>query len=435
MSFPVPPAGLPGLAALLAGDLWDRWVEQQRVFPLARFRAAVRYVRLKAHTSCRLAVLHGDPPQGFLLHLYPDTRRAEEAWAKVATRKLLLHDPRYGAFLDRSHAVVAVPFPNDPELPALRHFHRDYRLKQALLEYLDGDGPPGWRLVKHRTTRRLLAYKPGRRAVYRVDACLERREDGERRLVPVHVRIEPQRAYEATERKLAAIRRAAAASSDLALPGGATRSAARGLTMRDWARGSSLAQLLATARAGEAAERAGRALAVLHGLPLSLGDRAGDPVGDVARQGADLAARLPGEARRIEQVGQRLAALLPALFDGSPAVTVHGDFHPGQVVLGDGPPLVADFDRAGAGHPATDLGSMLAYLAEAGDVGPWGEAFLDGYAKVAPRAATWEQLAVGRATAAFHRLAVPFRRLAPDWPRLVQERLDRIESRLMAVTR
>ena len=82
--FPVPPTRLPGLGRLLDGPLWREWTAQGKVFPLERFRDAVRYIRLKPTTSCRLVVFRDSPspaavgpPAGFLLHLYSDIERAQ----------------------------------------------------------------------------------------------------------------------------------------------------------------------------------------------------------------------------------------------------------------------------------------------------------------------------------------------------------------------
>src|SRR5512134_466847 len=46
---------------------------------------------------------------------------------------------------------------------------------------------------------------------------------------------------------------------------------------------------------------------------------------------------------------------------GGRAALIHGDLHPGQVLVSDGPVLL-DWERAGAGDPEEDLGNLAAHL-------------------------------------------------------------------------
>ena len=130
--FPVPATALPALKPLLDGSLWQEWAAERRVFPLADLVPAIRYVRLKPSTSCRLVVFGAegetaaDPPPGFLLHLYPDPERARVAFGKELTRRSHKGEGVFEPFLCERFGVVAVPFPNDPAIPGLRHMYRPH---------------------------------------------------------------------------------------------------------------------------------------------------------------------------------------------------------------------------------------------------------------------------------------------------------------------
>jgi 5-methylthioribose kinase len=83
-------------------------------------------------------------------------------------------------------------------------------------------------------------------------------------------------------------------------------------------------------------------------------------------------------ARRVPT----LAAALGALISASAAagrVLVHGDFNPKNVLVGDGPPVLVDWEIAHAGDPAFDLGMLSAHLLlkacrRSAAIGPYGAA-------------------------------------------------------------
>ncbi len=146
------------------------------------------------------------------------------------------------------------------------------------------------------------------------------------------------------------------------------------------------------AGAGTHLHRLGQAIAHLHELPVAAtaglcstfgrlrADRVGTSAELVARARPDVAGAIGAVARRL--------AVRPA---ASEIVLLHGDCHPGNMLLGSGPdPLpvgLIDLDQAGLGQPACDVGSLLATIQLAALVGELGgttastlsAAFLDGY--------------------------------------------------------
>ena len=133
----------------------------------------------------------------------------------------------------------------------------------------------------------------------------------------------------------------------------------------EWLEGLPLTAASGAARALPDLRDTGRALAGFHALDvppdrLELQPDEGPGLLALAR---DLAALLPDEERRILALGDRLAAAVSTLSD-SPRTTVHGDFHPGQVLICRGGPALVDLDRAGRGPAVGDIGEFLAHLAE-----------------------------------------------------------------------
>jgi len=180
----------------------------------------------------------------------------------------------------------------------------------------------------------------------------------------------------------------------------------------------------------DAFAQAGRALAGFHRLdaplpPLPTSSDEEPLLRDLAR---DLALLLPEEEARIAELAGHIAARLRE-FPGAASTAVHGDFHPGQVVLNEGRPVIVDLDRAGRGRSSLDLGCFLAHLADRERGTEQAEAFIEGYV-AANDGVLPDDLSVMTAAAVFRRAFFPFRGLLPDWPQQIRDRLDRAESLL-----
>jgi len=439
-SFPVPRTRLPALEPLLAGDLWRNWSEQGRVFPVADLRDAVRYVRLKPTASCRLAVFDEgcgtttDLPRAFLLYLYPDLDRARAAYDKAVSRPSFPDPHGYEPFLAERHAVVAVPFPNDAGIPALRHVYRSYRLRRALNEVLPDYPRTSWKIARGKTRKELLAYKPGRRAVFRIDVVVEHRSGPERIRLPLHVKVENPAGYKANFAKLASIHAAIPSDAGWRVPLPRGKADSRGLAAAEWIHGQRLDRIVSTGPREEALRATGKALAGLHRIvPTGLGPAATGLDGAALRDlGDDLANLLPEHAPRIRGIAERLADGA-AFLAASRRATVHGDFHLDQVLLEPYGPVLVDFDRAGLGHPLGDVGALLAHLEESGFDPELGGEFLEGYVSACGSTVKTDQLEMATAAALFRRAIAPFRNLAPDWPAQILQRLERVEQRVSSV--
>ncbi|MEE8142448.1 MAG: phosphotransferase [Planctomycetota bacterium] len=425
------------------GGLWQGWSEEQRVFPLQNFRAAISYVRLKPLASCRLVVFSGeegsadDPPPGFLLHLFPDAERARVAFEKETSRPHLIGSRGYEPIFDEERALVAVPFPNDPEIPDLRHVYQPEKFRRTLMEVLPDYPAATWRIQRQLIKTQLIAYKPGRRAVYRIKVKIRRRVGDEKVRVHLHAKLENPATCEASMRNLVTVEAAIPKDALWRVPPPRGIVEVRSFLARGWIEGDML-QTLALDQGSHAAElfrRTGVALAELHHLDLDL-DHLLSPIeeGDALRQLAeDQAGLLPSQESRIRSLGDRLAHQLPRLSLCASAI-VHGDFHAGQVLISAGkPPVLIDLDRAGRGYAAADLGSLLACLKELQLPDVLADAFLDGYKSRCAVAPQEQLVRILTAAALFRRAAFPFRTLHLEWPRLMERRLEQAEEALEGI--
>jgi len=433
--FPVPPSQLPALEPLLDGGLWSSWAERGWVFPLDDLPAAVRYVRLKPHTSCRLLVFGNDasagldPPPGFVLQLYPDRERARLAFDKISNRKQFIGPLGYEPFIREEHAVVAVPFPNDSEVPGLRHVYRRHRLRQALTEILDDRPPELWTVEKRRIRLGLLAYKPGRRAVYRVDVPITERASSKCVFHTFHMKVENRGTCERSYRNLVAIHGAVPPGACWSVPAPRGRVESRSMIVTEWVDGQPLASRIDDpGRARQVFRATGRALGELHAVEAGLRPlpASGDRLSDLSM---DLARMLPDDARAIETLGERLSRAGAHDRDRT-ATTVHGDFHLDQVLLVGDRPVLVDFDRAGLGDGLDDIGSFCARLEEERVDPVLARDFLEGHAEASGCKPESQQIRIATAVALFYRCGFPFRSLDPNWPEAIRQRMTRIDRLL-----
>ena len=140
---------------------------------------------------------------------------------------------------------------------------------------------------------------------------------------------------------------------------------------------------------------------------------------------------------QLDASARHLAERLGARVLDQPTVhrRLHGDFHPGQVLLDGGAVGFLDFDEGLAGDPTLDLGTFLAHLARevirgglsAKHVGPLAEALLGGYeGAIGPPVR--ERLPLALAMGLFRLAPRCFRHREQDWPDRMAALLERAEE-------
>ena len=171
-------------------------------------------------------------------------------------------------------------------------------------------------------------------------------------------------------RRVATVLRQLAASDcgargEMALPSVVAYDASRRLLLLTYEAGESVVSAIAHQH-GPVVPAIGRALAALHGTPVSLEaiTSPADVLDDLRPRVTELCARFRAHAGALRYTLTRLEEEIPPA-SAAPSF-LHGDFGTANLLWrpGSGPrPLVVlDFDRCTRGDPAFDLGHLLAQL-------------------------------------------------------------------------
>lgn len=99
----------------------------------------------------------------------------------------------------------------------------------------------------------------------------------------------------------------------------------------------------------------GRLLRRVHELPAPEGVGEWDPLGDVRARIADAEELAASDRRFLLRRCSEVAAALDELEYPLPRGLIHGDAHPGNVILGSGGPVLCDFDSSCVGPAEWDL--------------------------------------------------------------------------------
>jgi len=432
VNIPLPENDLPGLEPLLNSDLWQDWASREKVGPLNNLRDRVSYLKLKPNHSCRL-VIRGNreatpskPPDLSLVILLPRPERAQEVFDKAMTRVHLVPDGTHGPFLSLDPPAVVMPYTSDPDLPAARHVFEPDRFRRSLARLIPDFDEKKWRIKRRSLVPNVVAYKPGRRVVHELGFQMRHRADDFRVNHHWHMKIERPTDSGSNFEKLTAIAAATRGAHHLRVPELVGHSSERNLTVVNWKAGT----LLDCAAASSATlAEIGRCVAELHGLELEV-DHTPSPV---------------EESQALTGLEQALSHLAPDLEEGildashrlrrfthsltvTPSSAVHGDLHRDQILVEpEGTIRLLDFDRAGRGYAALDVGSLARSIRE---VGGSVDSFLEGYDDLAPRRLEKSTVIQAEAMAGFKRLGEPFRSLDPDWPQTMKVSLDRVQRLL-----
>ncbi|WP_454777822.1 phosphotransferase family protein [Georgenia muralis] len=249
--------------------------------------------------------------------------------------------------------------PADPELPALPVACDPAALSRRL-------GTP--------VTVELLAYRPTRRAVLRVQA---REEEWHTAYLKI---VRPSAAGLFVDRH-----RMLAAAGVPAPP--VLRADDDGLVLLGAERGTPLANLLAEGLGERAVPVLDALVRTLEALPLPLVDLPRRPAwSERAQHYAHAAATvLPEHATRTQALADGIDQLL-AVTDPGPVVPTHGDFYEANILMDPAGPTVSallDVDAVGPGHRVDDLACLLGHVSVLPHLAP------ATYPRVPPVLAAW----------------------------------------------
>lgn len=345
--------------------------------------------------------------------------------ARLESQAERFYDPswvKYSAPLrpvhyDADTELLLYAFPLDRGMRALRRALRPKWIGRWLAETSLPQWAPTPRLLHRESAVAVLSYRPERRAVLRLDATFEGGATvGGRYVLRMHA--DPARATPA----VTAVTALEAA--------GVPAPTALGLLRPDLSveRHCAGTPLPASAVDNDVLMRAvGRHLAQVHAVAppaaletLSYSElhlRALRCARDLARVHAGLGAW-----------AERCAVALPAPQAG-PRVLLHGDLHPGQVLIEGARLLFVDWDRSCAGDPEYDLGVLAAHLFHGHGRRADGafRAVIQGYrdsgAMLDEPRLHWHQ-----AHALLRLVDTPHRSVRPDWPERTEWILTRLEE-------
>lgn len=305
--------------------------------------------------------------------------------------------------------VAVWRFPFDPYLPGLASAISPERVRE-LLDQLGA--------VPGEVALRTRAYRPTRRAVVEV------RVQG-----PVSGRVLYLKVLPTPRARSVARRHRQLTEAGLPVPGLVGLAEQQGIVAIEALAGPTIAEAL---RAGAPLPAPATLLELSRRFASSgvRGSRDPRAFADPIRHVTLLSELLPARAREIAELAAAAADL------EAPLVGVHGDLHPGQLLLGTDGRItgVLDVDGAGQGYLAHDAGNLIAHLEATGDLDPAITGVAHRYAKEVEEAyvevvgddplarataASW----IGLATSA-HRAQ------EPTWREQVAHRLDRAASAL-----
>lgn len=402
--------GIPGLGILLDDDAFTETLRS--AFPDVTISSSrCRYLRYKPGTSCLAAYqveLDADPVE---VHA-----QAFDQNSDIKTTKAAQHVDVRGSLgagvvvLDRPSLAISV-FPNDRRIESLSEVAETQSLS-ALLRRLLPEQPEFWG-----ATVSPLRYKPQRRFVGQLSV------DGmPRAVLRFYTASGYQRAIESSK--------GLTSRGSLRLARRLGRSDHHRMIAFEWLPGETPGTM---AGAETNHERIGAALGEFHQQHLKHG-RQRDRVTEIET--------LQAVAEGLEFLRPDLAPLLRTVVANiaERLITfpfarglIHGDFHPDQVLLGDGTVAILDLDHVTHGDPAVDLGNFLAHLEYHSPDKPIRiaairDGLLSGYESEAARVPS-DQIALQTAASLIRLAPHPFRNREPDWP----SRTERLLARAAAI--
>lgn len=395
---------LPALRVFLDDDAALQ-VFKQHCPEIEPHSATCNYLRYKPGTSCLASYTVVTAGGGGLFYAKAYPQGKSEKISKVLGRERYQNESRPSVFAVSELSAVFTTFPYDHELPALQ-----------MLEASEGSIPLLSRLAPdekdmQNATVVPVRYKPERRFVARLDVA-------GKAVAVLKVHTEPR--YQQARRAMKSLAPLAKFTTAKAL-GHSDRYCTQLLS---WLEGSSLNSLIDRGQIkAESFAAAGACLAHLHRQSLEKLPRR------LPAYESNEVSQQANEFKYVEDTMQgRLLRLTNSCADALADVAVnpvptHGDFHPGQVLVGDGSASLIDLDNVALGNPAYDLGSFMAQLEYAhlsgailkSDKEASSRAFLQGYQSVASMPFTSHAVNTYTAASLVRLIHEPFRHRASDW--------------------
>ena len=399
---------LAGMATVLDPDAFVKALRTARP-DLIIADAQLSYIRYRPTRYC-LGAYRIRTGNGVLL-LGHITAYSAKAWTKLACSADEHH------VVVRDETLISL-FPGDTKLPSLAPLMNGDGRQTIMNTLLPGNA------VDWSHDIETLAYKPERRYVGKIG------NNGNFAILKHYRKSEYHNAA-------LAAKAGGPSSGRLQIPRVLGQSERHQCQVIEWLPGRSLASEVNTAPEPGALYGVGEALAEFQTLPSEgLPERSGDMEIRKLHSMADTIALLHPP---LASLARRLAGAIAEKLSRAPPAgcRLHGDFHPGQVILTDDRRAAfIDLDESARGHPLTDLGMFIAYLhdyqfrtpALSAQTAPLLiEALLEGYQNATQGKVT-DSLRYYVAVGLFSLTHNPFRSHAPAWPEKTHAMLERIHD-------
>ena len=400
-------------------------------------------LRFKNPTSClityRLTTAPGDSGGAAETYVYArgfGRPQFAAAVPQLATTRWVESDwgPSVSVVPDAS--AILYWFPNDERLHGLRRITINKKLQRVLYDHLSDYPADQWRISDRSIRRQILRYKPERRIVMRCRFRAHRHADGLKHERFVYIGVYEEGRDQQLWRVLSELSEHATHSQYWTVPTVLARVREHGMLISEELRGPSLRAALDMTEPdtdlNETIALVARALHELHGTRVSSVPSQGHV--DTIRSLDDARDRLVRFIPDSEGAVTALAAELSRRVREMPTENssfVHGDLHPGQVILGDERVGFIDFDRAHIGDPIEDIGNFCAQLwlnYSPGIAADITMKWIEEYRRVSTVPVTEYARNVWTAVALFESALRPVGRLEPHWRRTVTSILEQTEA-------
>ncbi|RKT46151.1 aminoglycoside phosphotransferase family protein [Thiocapsa rosea] len=381
------------------------------------------YLRYKPGTNCLVGYRARTPrgPLRFHAKAFADARDAVRQAGKAAKA-----GTGAGICLIEERRSLLRRFPLDRRLPALAALV-DAEARGLLMSALAPEA-----LELRRAELETLHYKPERRYVGKLSV------DGGARAI---VKLYDERDFPNAWRSAKAIRDFTA-SERLRVSRAIGRSKQQRVIVSRWIPGDPLnAWLHGPAHEPSPMRPVGAALAAFHRqAPGSLAPVMREQEAMAALAAADAVA---GLQPRLAHLAQRLASRMASALLAAPGQhpCIHGDFSADQILLDADRVAIIDYDQAGSGDPAADLGSFIARLEDDCLAGRLASAraeeiaadLIEGYCREG-RCARPVRTDLYVAAGLLRLAPEAFRRRECNWPERIEQTLLRVEHLLRGQT-
>lgn len=419
---------LPGLSSMVDTDFIKSSLYER--FKSAEFsinRCDVSYIRYKPGTNCIIVYeIILDRETGYEITRFPIyvkllSNDEFESTAEKARHHRWVNLAGTGDYmLFSEHNAILYFFPNDPVIDGLRILANPKKIQRILYQYYSRYPERNWRISDRRLKVSIMRFKPERRAVIRLDTRAVNRSEDTRESLSIYARFYADDSGERSSEIQRQLYQMSLNEKYLKIAQPIAYLPDRRMLLMESLKGNTLQECI---KSGDisALGTAAKSLAVLH--RLSPGNLTIMELVSLESKIAETLNMISYICPELSEIANEISqSLKRQLGNGqtSQAGFVHGDLHPGQIIIDGDKAGIIDFDRSYLGDSTADIGNFIANLRLRGlpdnkNTEKMESEFISAYEKFAGAAAGKEGLSFWIAFSLFQLAVSPFRSLEPNW--------------------